>query len=80
MALSDTSTQPAPAPEASPLPDACPLRHLGCRARLTDPTWRLAYSRTTAEGEAEYCRCSCGSLVVLRNGDLCGFINSECGS
>ncbi|MGA5821158.1 hypothetical protein ACPC54_25225 [Kitasatospora sp. NPDC094028] len=80
MALPDTSAHPAPAPDTSLLPDACPLRHLGCRALLTDPTWRLAFSRATAEGEAEYCRCSCGSLVVLRNGELCGFIRPECGS
>ncbi|GAA2431878.1 hypothetical protein [Streptomyces macrosporus] len=59
--------------------DACPLREWGCAAALRRPSWRLLSGHTTSDGEVEYCRCTCGALVVLCGGDLAAFTGSPVG-
>lgn len=53
--------------------EACPLRDWGCAATLRAPSWRLVSSHSTSEGDVEYCRCTCGALVVLHRGELAAF-------
>ncbi len=64
-------TAPPPRPCAT---DCCPLVPWGCRAALREPTWHLLSHHATSDGGTDYCRCACGTTVILHGGGIAALV------
>lgn len=62
-----------PPADAGPCAETCPLTAYGCRGTDPAPRWTLMSTHRVAEGVVEYCRCTCGSTVVLENEEITAF-------
>ncbi|WP_168220654.1 hypothetical protein [Streptomyces sp. RFCAC02] len=46
----------------------------GCRAALREPTWHLLSHHATSDGGTDYCRCACGTTVILHGGGIAALV------